>query len=43
MIFLGIGLLVMVLIVLMVAIASPPEQLVRWLTGRAKEDKKVDK
>lgn len=35
----GIVLLVLFLIGLMVAIAAPPEQLVRWLTGGAKKGK----
>ena len=39
MIYVGIVLLVLVLIVLTVAIASPPEQLVRWLTGGVGKDK----
>ncbi len=39
MIYVGIVLLVLVLIAMIVAIASPPEQLVRWLTGGARKDK----
>jgi hypothetical protein len=38
MIYAGSGLLVLVLIGMIVAIASPPEQLVRWLTGVSKKD-----
>ena len=40
MIYLGIGLLVLMLILMIVAIASPPEQLVRWLMGSGKKGKK---
>lgn len=39
MIYLGIGLLVLMLILMIVAIASPPEQLVKWMTGSGKKDK----
>ena len=38
MIFVGMALLVLVFIGMIVAIAAPPEQLVRWLTGKSKKD-----
>ena len=40
MIYVAIGLLVLFLILLVVSIAAPPEQLVRMLTGADKKDKK---
>ena len=40
MIYIAIGLLVLFLILLVVTIAAPPEQLVRMLTGAGKKDKK---